>query len=216
MGEARDTRHDAPFALFASLIICATLYVLIQVVVLRTLGVNPSGDRPLAEAARVFLGPGGAALMEVGAMLSVYGHLSSLILNSPRLPFALAERGDFPSIFSRVSKKFRTPYFAIASFTLVMFALALMGTFRGNAVLSAVARLFTYGAVCLAVITLRRRSPNADAFRIPVGTLISGLGIAFVLALVTQMGRRELVAILCTVVVAFLNWLWARQRATTS
>jgi amino acid transporter len=211
MGEARDTRHDAPFALFSSLIICVTLYTLIQVVVLRALGLDPTGARPLADAARVFLGRGGARLMEAGAMLSVYGHLSSLILNSPRLPFALAERGDFPSVFGAVSQKFRTPYVAIISFTLVMFALALLGTFRANAVLSAVARLFTYGAVCASVITLRRRQPNADAFRLPAGPLVSILGLVFVLALVTQMGIRELIAVASTMAVALLNWMWARR-----
>ena len=213
MGEARNTRHDAPFAIFASLIVCVTLYVLIQVVLLRALGMSPSGDRPLADAARVFLGRSGAALMEVGAMLSVYGHLSSTILNAPRLPFALAEHGDFPSMFGAVSQKFRTPYVAIASFTLVMFALALFGTFRANAVISAVARLFTYGAVCASVITLRRLQPNVDAFRIPAAPLVCGLGLVFVLALVTQMRVWELVAIATTMAVALLNWMWARRNS---
>ena len=213
MGEARDARHDAPFALFFTLIICAILYTLIQVVVLQALGVAPPDDRPLADAARVFLGRGGATLMQAGALLSVYGHLSSLMLNSPRLTFALAERGDFPSVFGAVSQKFRTPYFSIATFALVMFALALLGTFRGNAVLSAVARLFTYGAVCASVVTLRRKQPHADAFRLTAGPLVSGLGLAFVLALVTQMGRAEMIAITCTMAVALLNWIWTRRSA---
>src|ERR1700674_282388 len=179
MGEARDVRHDAPFALFFSLIVCAGIYMLIQVVVLRALGLNPSGDRPLAEAARVFLGRGGAVLMQAGALVSVYGNLSAMMLNVPRLTYALAERGDFPSVFGAVSRKFRTPYFSIAAFALVMFILALLGTFRGNAVLSAVARLFTYGAVCAAVMTLRRKQPNANPFRLPAGRLVSGRPPAF-------------------------------------
>jgi len=215
MGEARDARHDAPFALFITLIVCTVLYTLIQVVVLRALGAALAGDRPLAEAARVFLGRGGATLMQAGALLSVYGHLSSLMLNSPRLTYALAERGDFPSMFRAVSQKFRTPYVSIAAFAVAMFALALLGTFRGNAVLSAVARLFTYGVVCAAVITLRRKQPNADAFRLPAGPLISGLGLVFVMALVTQMGRGELIAIAITMAVALLNWMWTRRRLAT-
>ena len=96
MGEARDVRHDAPFAIFFSLIICAGIYMLIQVVVLRALGLNSGGDRPLAQAASVFLGSGGAVLMQVGALISVYGNLSAMMLNVPRLTYALAERGDFP------------------------------------------------------------------------------------------------------------------------
>ena len=212
MGEARDVRHDAPFALFLSLLICAGIYMLIQVVVLRALGLNPAGDRPLAEAARVFLGHGGAVLMQAGALVSVYGNLSAMMLNVPRLTYALAERGDFPSVFGAVSRKFRTPYFSIAAFALVMFILALLGTFRGNAVLSAVARLFTYGVVCAAVMTLRRKQPHANAFRLPAAPLVSALALAFVLALVTQMGRQETFAIAGVMVVALLNWLWARRQ----
>ena len=212
MGEARDVRHDAPFALFFSLIICAGIYMLIQVVVLRALGLNPGGDRPLAEAARVFLGQGGAVLMQAGALVSVYGNLSAMMLNVPRLTYALAERGDFPSLFGAVSRKFRTPYISIAAFALVMFFLAQLGTFRGNAVLSAVARLFTYGVVCAAVMTLRRKQPQANAFRLPAGPLVSGLALAFVLALVTQMGLKEVMAIAGVMVVALLNWMWARRK----
>jgi amino acid transporter len=212
MGEARDVRHDAPFALFFSLIICAGIYMLIQVVVLRALGLNPGGNRPLAEAARVFLGHGGAVLMQAGALVSVYGNLSAMMLNVPRLTYALAERGDFPSIFGTVSRKFRTPYFSIAAFALVMFILALLGTFRGNAELSAVARLLTYGVVCAAVMTLRRKQPHSSAFRLPAGPLVSGLALAFVLALVTQMGFKEVIAIAGVMVVALLNWMWARRK----
>jgi basic amino acid/polyamine antiporter, APA family len=212
MGEARDARHDVPFALFFSLIICAGLYTLIQVVVLRALGVAPAGDRPLAEAARVFLGRGGAVLMQAGALLSVYGNLSSQMLNVPRLTFALAERGDFPSVFGAVSRKFRTPYVSIATFAVIMFFLALLGTFQGNAVLSVVARLFTYGVVCAAVMTLRRKQPHANAFRLPAGPLVSALGLAFVLALVTQMGLKEVFAIAGAMAVALLNWMWARRK----
>jgi APA family basic amino acid/polyamine antiporter len=212
MGEARDARHDAPFAIFFSLIMCAGIYMLIQVVVLRALGLNPSGDRPLAQAACVFLGRGGAVLMQVGALISVYGNLSAMMLNVPRLTYALAERGDFPTIFGVVSRKFRTPYISIVAFAVGMFLLALLGTFQGNAVLSAVARLVTYGVVCACVITLRRQQPNANAFRLPAGTLISALALVFVLALISQMGIKELITICGVMVVALLNWTWAKRK----
>lgn len=150
--------------------------------------------------------------MQAGALLSVYGNLSSQMLNVPRITFALAERGDFPSVFGAVSRKFRTPYVSIATFAAIMFFLALLGTFQGNAVLSVVARLFTYGVVCAAVMTLRRQKPHANAFRLPAAPLISGLGLLFVLTVVTQMGFKEVIAIAGAMVVALLNWLWAREK----
>jgi basic amino acid/polyamine antiporter, APA family len=212
MGEARDVRHDAPFAIFSSLVVCAGIYMLIQVVVLRTLGLNPSGDRPLAQAAHVFLGHGGAVLMQVGALISVYGNLSAMMLNVPRLTYALAERGDFPSIFGAVSRKFRTPYFSIATFALIMFGLALLGTFQGNAVLSAVARLVTYGVVCTCLVTLRHKQPQINAFRLPAGVLISGMALVFVSMLVMQMGLKELIAIVGVMALALLNWMWTQRK----
>ena len=216
MGEARNVRHDAPFAILLALIVCAGIYMLIQVVVLRALGLNPDADRPLAQAAQVFLGHGGAVLMQAGALISVYGNLSSMMLNVPRLTYALAERGDFPKIFGLVSRKFRTPYFSIGAFAAGMFSLALLGTFQGNAVLSAVARLVTYGVVCACVISLRHKQPRVDAFRLPAGTLTSALALVFVLTLITQMGFKDLITICGVMVLAFLNWLWAQRKATNT
>src|SRR2546430_13638961 len=57
--------------------------------------------------------------------------------------------------------------------------------------LSAVARLFTYSLVCGALLVLRRKQPDAVAFRLPFGTAFAVLGIAFSLALVSRMGRSE-------------------------
>jgi amino acid transporter len=214
MGEARNTRHDIPFALFFSLVGSLALYVLIQIVVLRALGVGPATERPLAEAARVFFGSRGAVLMQMGALLSVYGNLSSQMLNVPRVTFALAERGDFPSVFGAISPRFRTPHASILTFAGFVFLLALWGTFQGNAVLSVVARLLTYGVVCAAVIGLRRKHPAAPAFRIPAVPLVSTLGLVFVVALVTQIRSRDVVAIAGVITIAFVNWIWVRRRTS--
>jgi amino acid transporter len=154
--------------------------------------------------------------MQLGALLSVYGNLSSQMLNVPRITFALAERGDFPSIFAAFSRKFRTPHVSIATFAVIVFLFALAGSFRSNAVLSAVARLLTYGVVCMAVMALRRKYPHTDAFRLPAGPVVSGVGLIFVLALVTQLGVKEIVAIAAVMGIALLNWIWVNKRQALS
>jgi L-asparagine transporter-like permease len=80
--------------------------------------------------------------------------------------------------------------------------------------LSAVARLVTYGVVCACVIALRQKQPRVDAFRLPAGTLTSAVALVFVLTLITQMGVKDLITITGVIVLAFLNWLWAKQKAT--
>jgi amino acid transporter len=211
MAEAKDPRRDAPFALFMGLVICAVVYTLIQLVVQGVLPAPVATDRPLALAARQFLGPAGAVLLTLGALVSLYGYLSGQMLSTPRLTYAFAEQEDFPAFFAAVHPKFRTPHVSIVIFALLVWTLSLAGTFRWNVTLSAVARLFTYGLVCAALLVLRRKQPSAAAFRLPAGRVLAVLGIAFSLVLVTRMGRNELLIVLATAIVAFLNWGWVRR-----
>jgi amino acid transporter len=212
MGEVKDPRRDAPFALCVALGAVTVVYTLIQVVVIGALPNPAASDRPLAAAAHVFLGPLGAALISAAALVSVYGFLGAMMLNTPRLTFALAERGDFPAWFAAVHARFRTPHVSIAVFAVLMWALAVAGTFQWNVILSVVARLFAYGLVCAALPVLRWKRPAAGAFRLRAGRALAVLGVAFSAALLTRMHRGELLAVALTVAVAFVNWLWARRR----
>ncbi len=55
-GEAKNPRRDMPFGLFAGLITCAVLYVLIQWVVVGVLPDPGHSTRPLADVARIVMG----------------------------------------------------------------------------------------------------------------------------------------------------------------
>lgn len=212
MAEARNTRRDTPFAMFAGIGIVFVVYTLIQVVTLRALGGAAGTKAPIADAALVFLGPAGGAFMMVGALLSVYGNLSGSLLNGPRLTYAMAERGDFPAFLGAVGERFRTPYVSIILYALLTLGLSLFGSFRWNAILAALGRLFTYGSVCLAVLVLRRKQPQADAFRLPVAPMWVGAGVLFLGAAATRMDRASGAILTATLLVSFAHWLWARRR----
>jgi APA family basic amino acid/polyamine antiporter len=212
MSEAKDPKRDAPFALFTALVAVTLVYTLVQVVVTGVLPDASASDRPLAAAAHLFVGPAGAAFITLGALISVYGLLSSMTLYTPRLTFALAEQGDFPAPFAWVHRRFRTPYVSIVAFGVLVWGLAVAGSFKWNVTLSAVARLFTYGATCAALLVFRKKPPEEEALHLPVGPLFASLGILFCLALITRMGMGEFWIMLATAVVAFLNWAWVKSR----
>jgi basic amino acid/polyamine antiporter, APA family len=212
-GEARDPRRDVPFGLFGALVTCTVIYGLIQWVVVGVLPDPGHSERPLADVARIVVGQGGAALIAGGALLSVYGYLSGNILATPRITFALAERGDFPSVFALVHKRFHTPYFSIFVFALLVWALALLGSFTWNVTLSAGSRLFYYGVVCAALPVLRRKQGPA-VFQVPSGTWIALLGVMICLGLLTRIDYSKSLILLAAVVVALLNWLVVRKRAS--
>ena len=211
-GEAKDPRRDAPFGLFAALITCAIIYALIQWVVVGILPDPGHSDRPLADVARIVIGHSGAALVAVGALFSIYGYLSGNILATPRITFALAESGDFPSTFARLHPRFRTPYFSIFVFAVVVWLLALFGSFAGNATLSAGSRLFYYGLVCAALPVLRRKQSRPALMHVPGGMVVAVLGVLICAALLTQIEYYKSLILLAAVVIAFVNWLVVRKR----
>jgi basic amino acid/polyamine antiporter, APA family len=212
MGEARDPRRDAAFALFVGLGIVTVLYGTLQLIVVAVLEDPAHSQRPLADATRVLLGQGGAALISVGALVSVYGYTSANMLAVPRGLFALAERGDFPAAFAAVHPRLRTPYVSIAVFALLVWVFAQFASFAWNVTLSAVARLFYYGAVCAAVPVLRRKQPGAAAFRLPGGATLPAAGILICALLLTRVDFSKSVILLATVAIGLLNWAVVRRR----
>jgi amino acid transporter len=211
-GETRDPRKDPPIALLIALVTATLISVGMQYVVIHTLPQAAASTKPAADSAQHFLGPLGARFIAAGALVSVYGFLSANMLHTPRLTFAMGEQGDFPAFFSKVHPYFRTPYVSIAIFAAILIIFSVAGSYRWNATLSAVSRLFIYASIAAALPVLRRKQPNADAFRLPNGTLFSALAIAFTAILATRMDFPGFVVVASTATVAGLNWLWARRR----
>jgi APA family basic amino acid/polyamine antiporter len=211
-GETRNSRKDAPVALLAAMITATILYVSVQYVVVQTLPNAASSTRPVADAAARFLGPAGASLIAVGTLIAIYGYLSANMLHTPRLTFAMGERGDIPAVFAAVHTRFRTPYVSIVTFTVMLLIFATIGNYRWNVGLSAVSRLLTYGSIVAALPVLRRKSLTVDAFRLPHANLIVTLALAFTGALVTRMDIRGFGVLAATFALAGLNWAWARTR----
>ena len=206
-GEARNPRHDGPFAIFAGLSIVALLYSLLQLTVVRVVPDPSHSIRPLADAARVLMGRAGAVLISAAAVVSISGFLSANLLAMPRSMFALAAKGEFPAPFAAVHPQFRTPYVSICVFALFTWGAALFGSFSWNVTLSAVARLLYFAAICAAVPALRRKQPQAATFRVPGGVLFPVAGIVICAALLTRIDLGSSLVLVATITVALLNWL---------
>jgi APA family basic amino acid/polyamine antiporter len=211
-GEMRDPRHDVPIALMIGIATVAVIYMLVQIVVSGTLPNPGATQRPLADSAAAMLGPGAAAAIAIGALFSIYGYLSANMLHTPRLTFALAERGDIPAIFARIHPRFRTPYVSIALYTVFLLAFTLMGNFRWNITLSAIVRLFTYGSIAIALLLLRKRNPGADASRLPAGPVLAVAAILFCLVLLVRAPLSNTTVVVATAAAATLNWALVRKR----
>ncbi|MGA2001353.1 MAG: APC family permease [Terriglobales bacterium] len=211
-GETRDPRKDAPFALLVSIATATLVFVSLQYVVIHILPNAAATTKPAADAAQRFLGPAGAWLVAGGALVSIYGYLSANMLHSPRLTFAMGEQGDFPAWFASVHPRFRTPYVSIVLFAVLVIAFSVAGSFRWNAVVSVLARIFVYGAIAAALPALRRKQPLADAFRLPAGNLFAALSLVFMGVIASRIERSAGVVLAVTLLIGFLTWAWSQRR----
>jgi amino acid transporter len=210
--EVLDPKRHLPIALVASIALATVLYILIQVVALGTLPGLAADPTPLASAAARFLGPAGAAILTVGAMLSTLGSESALVLVTPRLLYAFARGGQLPSPLGRIHPRFRTPHVAIVVFAVMAWAAAAASSFAALVAVSAIARLMFSAATCLAVPVLRRRLPRAP-FRVPGGIVVPVVAAALSLWLLSAVTRDQAIAGGIAIVVGFALYVLFGRRA---
>lgn len=215
-GEVQEPRRNLPFAILVALAVVAPLYFLIQVVCIGTLPGLAASTRPLADASALFLGATGAAVITIGALVSIMGTLNGIVLAAPRILYGMAEQGELPRAFQATSARFRTPHVAILVSALVTLVFTLSGSFISALTISTLARLITYGATCAAVPVLRRRgNTEAALFNAPGGSGTAVLAMALIIWLLSNGTAREAlqVAIAAAIGLAiFLAYRFASAR----
>jgi basic amino acid/polyamine antiporter, APA family len=195
-GEALDPRRHVPFALIATILTVMTVMTLAQLVAQSVLPDLASHSTPIADAAAVFLGAGGALMVGAGSVVSMTGNNAGQILNGSRMLFALAEHHELPAFFGWIHPRYRTPAHAIVFTSVVAVVLALTGSFVKLAVVSALARLVTYLGVSAA--TLRLRSPRfagtvaPASFVAPLGPVVPVMAIVVSAAIAAGATREQL------------------------
>jgi amino acid transporter len=181
-GEFKNPRRDLPLALLVGTLVIAVIYSLVQLGAMSALPDLSHSKTPVATAAAALVGPAGALMVTIGALLSMAGTNSGTVLEGSRMLYALA-RDRRAGPLARIHPRWHTPHWAIALHASLALALALGGTFRQLALLSTVARLATYLVTCLALPRLRRLNPGFRTPGLVVPVLGTAVSLAFVFAL---------------------------------
>jgi basic amino acid/polyamine antiporter, APA family len=95
-GETKNPHVAVPFALITTILVVTAILTVAQLVALSTVADLGSSKTPLADAASILMGPAGAALITIGAVMSTMGNNMGSALSGSRNLFALAEQGDLP------------------------------------------------------------------------------------------------------------------------
>jgi APA family basic amino acid/polyamine antiporter len=191
-GEARNPQRDIPRALVHSFVAIAILYILIQIVVVSVAPDIGDSKTPLVDVAKILMGPAGAALMAAGAVFSISGNLSSMMLSAPRMVYAMGRSGVLPSWFAALHPRFGTPANAILFMGLVSLGLALSGSFIWLAAMSTVVRLLVSASCILALPRLETlASSKEDLFKLPGGYAIPVVAFLLICWLVTHASAQS-------------------------
>lgn len=200
-GEVRDPRRSIPFAILVAIAAIVTLYVLIQLVCVGTVAQLEDSERPLADAATLFVGPWGATAISLGAVISCLGVFGAVLTPATRLLFAMADQGQLPAPLARVHASYRTPHWAILATAIIVLALTLSGSFIYLVKISLIARVTVYAATCTLLPAMRRRHDVPEArFRAPGGPVLAYLCAALCVLALAASSMRELMDVALAVV----------------
>jgi len=195
-GEIKNPEKTIPKGIMLSILIVVILYILIQLTVQGILGsaITDFRNAPLAEVGKRMFGPIGVTIVLVGASFSMFGNISGMVLNMPRILFAAARDKVLKSeSLAAVHPKFKTPHISIIVYAALGFIFASTGEFKQLAMLSSASYLLIYLGVILALIRFRIiGSGEKEHYRIPGGYLIPGISILTIIWVLSNLPFKEL------------------------
>lgn len=196
-GEIKNPTRVMPLGILSGLSLVLLLYISIQIITQGILGdgLQLYKDAPLSEVSKRLFGLFGITLVTVGIAISMLGTLSGEILAIPRVIFAGARNGIFPSVFGKVHPKYFTPHLSIIVYASIGCFIAVIGNLKQLVVLSSAATLLVYLGVVLAAIKLRfKKSVTTDkVFVVPGGLLIPIITAAIIVWMLSNLSKDEMV-----------------------
>src|SRR5580704_14128517 len=157
--ELKEPHVTLPRGILVGVVVVIALYLAVNAVCLRTLGVDAlaATSTPASEIARLAFGPIGLRIMAIVISLSTLGFLSNQILTSPRVYFQMAADGTFFKALASVNSRTHSPVIAIVVQGLVAAVIAMSG--RYDQILNYVTcnDYIFFGLAAIALIVFRRR-----------------------------------------------------------
>jgi len=184
--EIKNPRKNIPKAIFYSLLIVVPIYILVAFAALGV--VNPEGmsawdflaakkETAMVEAAR-HISIWGSAILLFGGLLSTISALNATIYSSSRVSFAMGRDYNLPEVFSHIHKRFKTPSGSIFVSSILIIIMLLLLPIEDIASSSVIMFLFLFIFVNIALIHIRRKSPERlKGYKSPLFPLFPFLGI---------------------------------------
>ena len=185
-GEVKNPGRNIPLSLIFCMLIVVSIYLLLNYVLIYTLGFTGmnGSDLVVSDAAFVFLGNKGAAIVTLIILISLIGANNGFVLTSARINYAMAKDKLFFHQASQIHSKFKSPANALIIQCVWACLLTFTGTFNQLITYIIFASWIFYGMSAGAVIILRNKKPDMERpYKTPVYPWIPIIFILFAIFL---------------------------------
>lgn len=187
--ELKNPKKNIPRAIFISLLVVITIYILFTFAFIGGLSseevgqpswqfIGSFGELGIIEAAKSFM-PFGVIIVLVGGFVSTLAALNATAYSSSRVSYAMGAHYNLPHFFGRISQRYKTPVISTIASGIIMLIMAVSLDLTELAFAASVMFLFLFAQVNYAAITIRRLyGKKLDyTFKTPFFPLIPTLGM---------------------------------------
>lgn len=180
-GEVKNPGKTLPLAMVGSVVIVGVFYVVTIFVATSAMGsatLAQFEETAMVEVAKTFFGLPGAVAILFAGLLATLSSANASIMSSSRALFALSRDDLLPHRFARVNLKYGTPHIALLSAGGPAVLLIATGQTAILAEVASFLHLIMYGLMCVALIAMRRSSPEwyDPDFTVPGYPVVPALG----------------------------------------
>ena len=170
-GEMKNPREIIPKSMIYGLALIILIYVAVVTIYHYLLGMEAlrATVTPAADIASTMLGPIGASVVALLAIISAVSSINGTTMSSTRVYYAMAKDGLLFKAFDYIDPRFRTPTRAIMAHVFwASVILIVRGSFENIAAGMVFAILIFYSMTTLALFKFRREKVNEEqAFKMP-------------------------------------------------
>jgi APA family basic amino acid/polyamine antiporter len=195
--EIEHPQRNLPFSLIAGTLSVVAIYITVNVVYLRALGLEglAGTTTPASTAAGIMFGPLGDRFVTAAIAISTFGFLDLAILAPTRVYYAMAADGLFFRSLARLHPRYQTPWVAIVIQGAWSCVLALTGRYDQLLNYVVFADWIFFGLTVATVIVFRRTHPVSGrppgTFRSPGYPIVEAAFVVIAAAVVLSVVRAD-------------------------
>lgn len=204
--ESKNPNRDLPIGILGSLVICTILYVIVGAILT---GIVPYQILNVPDPVALGVSHTGVAwgtlLVDLGAIGGLSSTMLVMLLGQSRIFFTMSHDGLLSGWFSKIHKKYRTPFISSIVIGVCVAFLAALFPVDTLAELVNIGTLFAFIVVCASVWIIRVQQPNLKRpFRTPFVPTVPILGMVIAAGLIYFLHTETKIAFVIWLVIGLI------------